>query len=247
MLGKPLQLLQWKTKIGGDILRSSIALPRFLFFFIKSSFRKQVYPYGRTINRPLVVSNPGFYVYNECSYNMYREELLFHWQRLQEIANFCSTSTELPVGRKGTALVNKTSAYYYNNTSRTNRFFSTDTGPPRPAYDKNYDHPDWWKSDPRAQQHKAIERKNLKVGPYKRGRIFVHPKEDPQEFVLCVLIILVTLYTIFTLSPGESYKSRRNRVIRQRLYNEYGLTEADVDEIEGTEIPLSNDLLRDTE
>eukprot|EP00921_Rhytidocystis_pertsovi_P022611 GHVQ01036095.1.p1 GENE.GHVQ01036095.1~~GHVQ01036095.1.p1 ORF type:complete len:298 (+),score=66.22 GHVQ01036095.1:54-947(+) len=103
--------------------------------------------------------------------------------------------------------------------------------------------PSWWQSRPEFQQHKSVNRQSHKVGPYKRGRLFVSPRDDPQTFVGSCLIVGLTLYAILTMTPGESYKSRRNRVVRQRLYKEYGLTEADVDEIEGCE-PLLSDELR---
>eukprot|EP00922_Rhytidocystis_sp_ex-Travisia-forbesii_P051833 GHVS01076957.1.p1 GENE.GHVS01076957.1~~GHVS01076957.1.p1 ORF type:complete len:368 (-),score=100.02 GHVS01076957.1:680-1783(-) len=121
------------------------------------------------------------------------------------------------------------------------RAFSTNRPPPE-AHPAHGDYnPDWWRTDDKFQQHKSITRRSLKVGPYKRGKMFVSPKEDPQTFVVNCILIGVTVYTIFTLTPGESYKSRRNRVVRKRLYTEYGLTEADVDEIEGYEVPLSSE------
>nr|CCA30144.1 hypothetical protein, conserved [Neospora caninum Liverpool]CEL71382.1 TPA: hypothetical protein, conserved [Neospora caninum Liverpool] len=82
---------------------------------------------------------------------------------------------------------------------------------------------------------------DLKAGPYTRGKIFISPREDPKEFILSCLVVFVMLYTLYNL-PREFLWERRHRLIRERLLKEYGLTEADLDEIEGEEVPLSGDL-----
>jgi len=101
-----------------------------------------------------------------------------------------------------------------------------------------------WEEEPQFQAHKfnrgMPERKDLKVGPYKRGRFFVSPREDPTTFIVNCLIIGVTVYTLMSLSKGEPITVRRKRIIRERLLKEYGLTEADVDGIEGMDVPISS-------
>jgi len=108
-----------------------------------------------------------------------------------------------------------------------------------------------WEDDPRFSFHKQIRygaaigmqpRKDLKVGPHRRGRIFVGPREDPFSFCINVLLVGLTAYYISTLSWGEGWHVRRKRIIKERLMKEYGLTEADLDDIEGSDAPLSDEL-----
>ncbi|PHJ20793.1 hypothetical protein CSUI_005367 [Cystoisospora suis] len=84
---------------------------------------------------------------------------------------------------------------------------------------------------------------DLKAGPYKRGRIFISPRDDPKEFILSCLVVFVMLYTLYHLPRGEYLWERRKRLIRERLLKEYGLTEADLDIIEGEEAPLSDEVV----
>ena len=81
--------------------------------------------------------------------------------------------------------------------------------------------------------------RNLKMGPYAGGKIFPKFSEDPQEYVLCVIIIAITGYGIMNISSGESYPERRRRVIREKIRQEYGLPEGWDDEIEGESVQLS--------
>ncbi|KAF8821163.1 hypothetical protein IE077_002403 [Cardiosporidium cionae] len=92
------------------------------------------------------------------------------------------------------------------------------------------------------ESHKSATnvKRDFKVGPYKRGKFWVNPKEDPWSFAMNVAIVSITVYFVLNLSPGEPIHVRRKRIIRERLLREYGLTEADLDEIEGEEAPLSD-------
>ncbi|KAL8455213.1 hypothetical protein Emag_000958 [Eimeria magna] len=86
-------------------------------------------------------------------------------------------------------------------------------------------------------------RMDLKLGPYAGGRLFVSPREDPKEFVLCVIVVAIFLYTLihtYTQPGGETVNQRRRRIIRERLMKEAGITQADLDELEADEAPLSN-------
>jgi len=78
--------------------------------------------------------------------------------------------------------------------------------------------PTRWQDDTRFQAHKfnrgIPEKKDLGVGPYKRGRFFVSPREDPTTFIVNCLIIGVFLYTLTSLSRGEPITVRRKRIIR---------------------------------
>ncbi|KAL8273680.1 hypothetical protein Esti_002392 [Eimeria stiedai] len=85
-------------------------------------------------------------------------------------------------------------------------------------------------------------RMDLKLGPYAGGRLFVSPREDPKEFILCVIVVTIFLYTlihIYTQPGGETINQRRRRIIRERLMKEAGITQADLDELEADESPLS--------
>lgn len=82
----------------------------------------------------------------------------------------------------------------------------------------------------------------MKVGPYARGRLFVSPREDPKEFILCVIIVAIFLYTLvttYTQPGGETVNQRRRRIIKERLMKEAGITQADLDLLEAEEAPLS--------
>eukprot|EP00388_Colpodella_angusta_P014742 GDKJ01036780.1.p1 GENE.GDKJ01036780.1~~GDKJ01036780.1.p1 ORF type:complete len:203 (-),score=48.75 GDKJ01036780.1:362-970(-) len=106
-----------------------------------------------------------------------------------------------------------------------------------------------WEDDPRFQEHKRManqgavgmqSRVDLKKDNKKHLTLWVSPKEEPLSFVANMLIIFVFLYTIANLSKGETHPMRRRRVIREKLLKEYGLTEADLDEIEGMDSELSD-------
>ncbi|XP_022591551.2 uncharacterized protein LOC34622345 [Cyclospora cayetanensis] len=91
-------------------------------------------------------------------------------------------------------------------------------------------------------QPQPKRRMDLKLGPYAGGRFFVSPKEDPKEFILCVIIVSICLYTLvttYTQPGGETVFQRRRRIIRERLMKEAGITQADLDELEAEEAPLS--------
>ncbi|CEM01601.1 unnamed protein product [Vitrella brassicaformis CCMP3155] len=124
---------------------------------------------------------------------------------------------------------------------------------PRETHAKYERHgnPDSWEKDPRWQAHmghmsagaRGMNRPDVSLGPHKRGWILVWTpiKDDPWGFFIDCVMIATAIYTVANLSWGEPYHLRRKRVIIERLYKEYGLTEADVDEIEGYDAPLSDD------
>lgn len=106
-----------------------------------------------------------------------------------------------------------------------------------------------WEDDPRFHEHKRLanqgtvgmqSRIDLRKDNRKHLTLWVSPKEEPLSFIANMLIVFVFLYTIANLSKGETHPMRRRRVIREKLLKEYGLTEADLDEIEGLDSELSD-------
>ncbi|KAL8430546.1 hypothetical protein Efla_000491 [Eimeria flavescens] len=97
-------------------------------------------------------------------------------------------------------------------------------------------------------QPQPKRRMDLKLGPYAGGRLFVSPKEDPKEFILCVIVVAIFLYTLVTTytqpgklkQRGETVNQRRRRIIQERLMKEAGITQADLDDLEAEEAPLSS-------
>ncbi|KAL8429630.1 hypothetical protein ACSSS7_006469 [Eimeria intestinalis] len=57
-------------------------------------------------------------------------------------------------------------------------------------------------------QPQPRRRMDLKLGPYAGGRLFVSPREDPKEFILCVIVVAIFLYTLIHTytQPGEENK-----------------------------------------
>ncbi|KAF4703750.1 hypothetical protein FOZ62_005038 [Perkinsus olseni] len=113
-----------------------------------------------------------------------------------------------------------------------------------------------WESDPRfqfssphelvsfAQAHKKLDQgrmppKDWKLGPYAANKFFVSPSKDPSGFTMNVLILLAFIYSVSCLTPGESFYSRRRRLIRERIRQEYDLPVGWDDDIEGEEAPLT--------
>lgn len=122
------------------------------------------------------------------------------------------------------------------------RCFSSEcssSGAPRRGVAGGTLHPE--SADPfKPQKRRQVD---LKLGPYAGGRFFVSPKEDPKEFILCVLIVAIFIYTLvttYTQPGGETVFQRRRRIIKERLMREAGLTYADLDELEAEDAPLSN-------
>lgn len=121
--------------------------------------------------------------------------------------------------------------------------------------------PDWWRKDPdwcnerRLKPYATAATVNRSV-PRERYRkrmrtFFIGPREDPLLFTQHFVIVGITLMFIYSMrwKGTMSYKRRRELVIRERLYKEYGLTEDDLDEIEGLEAAMStasNDEDKDT-
>lgn len=90
------------------------------------------------------------------------------------------------------------------------RYFSSkssSSGAPRRGVAGGTLHPD--SVDPfKPQKRRQMD---LKLGPYAGGRFFVSPKEDPKEFILCVLIVCIFLYTLVTTytQPGKVTADQR--------------------------------------
>ncbi|KAF4688910.1 hypothetical protein FOZ60_002227 [Perkinsus olseni] len=94
-----------------------------------------------------------------------------------------------------------------------------------------------WESDPRFQAHKKLDQgrmppKDWKLGPYAANKFFVSPSKDPSGFTMNVLILLAFIYSVSCLTPGESFYSRRRRLIRERIRQEYDLPVGWDDDIE---------------
>ncbi|KAF4668723.1 hypothetical protein FOL47_002898 [Perkinsus chesapeaki] len=113
-----------------------------------------------------------------------------------------------------------------------------------------------WENDPRFQAHKKLDQgrmppKDWKLGPYAANKFFVSPSKgstdiddeednrDPSGFTMNVLIVLAFIYSVSCLTPGESFYSRRRRLIRERIRQEYDLPVGWDDDIEGEEAPLT--------
>lgn len=100
--------------------------------------------------------------------------------------------------------------------------------------------PGHWRTDAQFQQHR--KRRYYLRGSQRRlpKLLFFNPAKDPSSFVIHWMMVFVTIYYLFNLTPGETLPERRKRMLREKLYDEVGLTEADLDEIEGMDVaPLS--------
>lgn len=92
-----------------------------------------------------------------------------------------------------------------------------------------------WRQEKQFQVHLSGMRRDHNVGPYKKGKLFVAPWKDWSTFIINSIIVGVTLYYISRLTISESLNVKRRRIIRDRLLQEYGLRESDIDEIESAE------------
>eukprot|EP01067_Filipodium_phascolosomae_P006015 Filipodium_phascolosomae@DN41_c0_g1_i1.p1 len=103
-----------------------------------------------------------------------------------------------------------------------------------------------WRRDPRFTASKTFGKDKhyrFDLRPEaKKAWWHLTPTTDPSSFVIDCLLIFILIYTVSLLPPGENIMSRRRRIIRSKLLKEYGMTEGDLDEIEGYEAPLSVDI-----
>lgn len=111
------------------------------------------------------------------------------------------------------------------------------------GFDEFRPDPGHWRSDPQFQQHKTKRKwQKLKGKAGREKLLFYSPFEQPVAFVTSWASVLFLIYSVFSLGSGETIGQRKRRMVQDRLYSENGLTENDLDEIEGMEdAPLSDD------
>lgn len=113
------------------------------------------------------------------------------------LTDFCGSNRKLPCRELPPA---------FANCKEYPRSFATNASSPRPTNSRPEHGPSEKPlrggnglGDPPFARKRDMD---LKAGPYRRGRIFISPREDPKEFVLSCLVVFVMLYTLYHLPRG---------------------------------------------